>query len=196
MPVSSRQKSVVSPVIHSWRRPMQVARRAAEVCRHGVKVLAFVGLVVVRATPIPADEPTEGQQESTRTWYRLVNVTIPPDSPLRNSATINKPPKLYMTLKKNGTSLGDSVAIKGWSVDFPKGKKQNWPIREGTKDRYSLELWDDQWGEDPLILSVTGLTGQSLRGDIYENGSNGMAKDRLVKFTFEPLEPTDDAPAN
>ena len=162
----------------------------------GVAELAFLGLVLVFVAGTAADEPAAAERkERTRVWYRLVNVTIPPDSPHRNSAAINKPPHLYVTLKKNGKSLGDSVAIKGWSVDFPIDVKQQWPIWENTKDRYSLELWDDNWGTDDLILTVTGPTGDSFRADLYENGSNGMAKDRLVKFKFERLETANESQA-
>lgn len=125
---------------------------------------------------------------------RLVNVTIPADSPLRNYTEINHPPVLYVLVKKNGVQLANySSQVKGWSVDFPKGKPENeWEIAEDADDRYAIELWDSNWGEDDLALTITGLKAQDFRGTICEAGPKGMSKDRLVTITFVAV-PTPEA---
>ncbi len=69
-----------------------------------------------------AEPNEEGTQKKSKQWFRLANVTIPADSPLRNLTTINHPPTLYVVVKRNGKALGghSSVAHQGhralWAV--------------------------------------------------------------------------------
>lgn len=103
---------------------------------------------------------------------------------------------MYVVIKRNGTALsGHSTEVVGWDVDFPMGDEDNhWPITIGTPDRYSIEIWDSNWGRDDQIVTITGLTGQSFRSMIYENGARSMSKDRLVKVTF--VEESDSTPSS
>lgn len=90
---------------------------------------------VVENDVVPDEKPRQPS------WFRLVNVDIPPDSPLRNSPNIDHPPDLYVVVKKDGTALGKGSTIqKGWSVDFPKGKPENeWPICAAPKTATRLK---------------------------------------------------------
>jgi hypothetical protein len=146
---------------------------------------AIVALTALAVTLGRAPQTIAGDAGKTFRC-RLVNVTIPADSPLRNSTEINHPPVLYVLVKKNGVQLAQySSQHQGWSVDFPKDNPSNqWEISEGADDRYAIELWDSNWGPDDLALSITGLNEQDFRGTIYEQGPKGMSKDRLVTVAF------------
>jgi hypothetical protein len=127
----------------------------------------------------------------TRMWYRLVNATIPPDSPHRKDTNLNQPPRLQVGLKTDGEHYGDtSSRDKGWSVDFPKVTSNCWAVREGTKRRYTVELWDNQYGfySSKLICAVTGLSAEQFRQVIREDVGTLITKDRAVSITFERIE--------
>ena len=99
-------------------------------------------------------------------WYRLVNVTIPPASPLRNDANLNHPPSLQVSVKSDGVYYGDdSTYHTGWTADFPKVASNCWAVREETKRRYTVEVWDRQITRWQLIFSVNGLSARQFERD-------------------------------
>jgi hypothetical protein len=121
-----------------------------------------------------------------RVWYRLKNITMPPESSFRK--TLDQPPRLYMILKIEGTCLGSrSEIVEGWSVDFPNKLDNCWPIREGSNYRYSVELWNAR-GLDKLLLTVTGLKGKDFRSTIKESIDKLLGTDSATKIEFEQCE--------
>ena len=132
-----------------------------------------------------------GESAVTKRHFRLVCVRVPAESPLRNLLTINHPPKAYLILKRNGVRVGGcSSVVEGWEADFPENEACNvWEIELGSNARYSIELWDDNWGFDDQILSIIELRGESFQNVIRENGPKGLTPDRLVTVMFEPVTP-------
>ena len=171
-----------SPPPRRWRLISLSA--LAKIASAGASTTIAFALASSHVTTAVAADPAKSVR------CRLVNVNIPADSPLRISTEINHPPILYILVKRNGVQLTQySSQHKGWSVDFPKDSPDNeWEIPEGPDDRYSIELWDSNWGNDDLALSITGLKDQDFRGTIYEQGPKGMSKDRLVTITFAPVK--------
>ena len=125
----------------------------------------------------------------TRIWYRLVNVTIPPASPHRNDDKLNKPPRLQVCLKSDGEYYGESSTRQaGWTADFPKVTSNCWAVREGTKRRYTVEVWDNQsWGWQ-LIFAVTGLSAEKFRDVIREDVGPNVQPNRAGTVTFERIQ--------
>jgi len=120
---------------------------------------------------------------------RLVNVTIPPDSRLRNSSAISKPPSLYVELHENGTLIGTStVADTSWQPDYPDRKANCWKVKTDAKSRYLIKVWDSNWGADDLAFDIAGCKGHELKGILYERGSAAEAKDRLASVEVELVE--------
>jgi len=120
---------------------------------------------------------------------RLVNVTIPPDSPLRLSSAISKPPSLYVELHENGTLIGtSSVAGTSWQPDYPDTKENRWIVKTDAKSRYLIKVWDSNWGPDDLAFDIAGTKGHELKGVLYERGTASEAKDRLASVEFELVE--------
>ena len=134
----------------------------------------------------------------TRVWYRLVNVTIPPASPHRTDTKLNNPPQLQVYLRSNGEYYGDSSThdSAAWFSDFPKVASNCWAVREGTKRRYVVEVWDNQswWyyvvtrGNHQSIFNVTGLSAEQFREPIREDVGPLVDKDRASTITFERIE--------
>jgi hypothetical protein len=134
----------------------------------------------------------------TRHWFRLVNVTFPADSTLRNDASVNKPPCLYVVLKKNGAQVGECSTYdsKGWSVDFTEDEQRLvnvWPVWKGTKDRYTIEVWDlHSWTRSHhMIFNVTGLSGEDFDSKVYERAGKLIDKERLATIEFQEVETPD-----
>ena len=128
-----------------------------------------------------AAEQKEGIK-GKRVWYRLVNITIPPDSPLRSNSEVNKPPKLFLVLKKNGEKIGESTDdSKGWSVDFPHELDNQFPIREGAGDCYTLEVWDDQWSNH-LVFNITQIEGKRFCAETFKDGGGAKDKEMFVIY--------------
>ena len=127
----------------------------------------------------------------TRVWYRLVNVTIPAISPHLTSGLLNNPPYLYIGMHVEGEIYGSYSTVKrGWSVDFPnyaKNWKNCWTVREGTKRRYSIEVFDNCYFRDHLIFTVTDLSGISFRSKIIEKGTILIDPDRMSSILFERI---------
>jgi hypothetical protein len=125
----------------------------------------------------------------TRIWYRLVNVTIPPASPHRNDDKLNKPPRLQVCLKVDGEYYGDnSTRLTGWTADFPKVASNCWTVREGTKRRYTVEVFDNQSTGWQLIFAVTGLSAEHFRDVIWEDVGPLVEKTRASTITFEQIQ--------
>ena len=121
-------------------------------------------------------------------WYQLINVTIPPDSAIRKAQNINHPPIQYVIVRKNGRRLGSySTSRDGWEVDYEANPKNQWLIREDPQARYTIEIWDEQWGPDDLILSITGLKGEQFNKAIFEKGPPGLSPDRLTRIEFHQM---------
>ena len=130
----------------------------------------------------------EGPKDK-RVWYQLVNITIPADSPLRKLSSIDKPPQLCLVLKKNGKKIGTTSHDTGWSVDFPSKINNQFPIRENSDARYTLEVWDwNRWSGHQMIFNVTQIKGEEFRDKIYEVGGTFKEKSRLAYFIWKQIE--------
>ncbi len=149
-----------------------------------------------------ADRKETEESLAGRRWCQLVNVCIPPASPFRNSTKITHPPNQYVVLRQNGrvlpTRLAEtswstwakgslSTVHHGWEIDFEDDPQNQWPIQAGDA-RYTIELWDSNWGQDDLILSISGLKAEQFQTTVCEKGSPGMSTDRLVKFEFRLVD--------
>jgi hypothetical protein len=138
------------------------------------------------------DKPAEAKPKCT--WFQLVNISIPNNSPHRQNAALEKPPHLYIVIEQDGDQVGDSSQVKrGWRVDFPAKPENQWPIWEGSNARYTIRLMDDQYFGDEPILEITDLSGESFREPILEIGDTKYDKDKLVQFTFRKIEKTQPA---
>ena len=125
----------------------------------------------------------------TRVWYRLNNVTIPPNSLHKNNDAINKPPQLRVSLYEEGEKLkGQSTYHRGWAADFPKVTANCWAVREGTKRVYSVEVWDNQVFGYALIFKTIGLSVDKFRDKIYEPAGPNFPEDRLSFLVFEKIK--------
>ena len=132
----------------------------------------------------------------TRVWYRLVNVTIPAISPHLTSGLLNNPPYLYIGMHVDGEMYGlYSSAKKGWAVDFPRSKQNCWAIREGTKRKYMIEVWDYQrhWlnlglNYDHLVFTIADLPGISFREKISEKVGTLQKVNRGTSILFEQIQ--------
>lgn len=131
--------------------------------------------------------------------FRLVNVTIPPDSPHRwerpasGQEHARPVPKLYVYVLKDGKHLETSstYGTRGWSVDFPDEEANQWAIEQGSNARFGIQLWHDSGTfYDTQIVSITGLRGEDFHNIIYEAQQKGVGKDRCISFTFEAVEDT------
>jgi hypothetical protein len=132
----------------------------------------------------------------TRIWYRLVNITIPVDSLHKTSGLLYDPPTLYIGMHVDGEMYGlYSSAKKGWAVDFPKSKQNCWAIREGTKRKYMIEVWDYQrhWlnaglNFDHLVFTIADLPGISFREKLSEKVGNNSKVNRGTSILFEQIQ--------
>jgi hypothetical protein len=90
----------------------------------------------------------------------------------------------------DGEKCGSYSSVKrGWSVDFPnnsKNWKNCWTVREGTKRRYSIEVFDHGYFSSNLIFTVTDLSGISFREKITEIVGKNQ-KDRASSILFERI---------
>ena len=126
----------------------------------------------------------------TRVWYRLKNITFPPESSFRK--TVANPPKLFIQLKMEGEQLGSrSGIVEGWSVDFPNREENCWPIREGAPISYSIEVFNSGHVYSDLLFTVTKLSGTDFHAIIKEPidkllGSNAAAKIEFERCESEP----------
>jgi hypothetical protein len=136
--------------------------------------------------------------------FRLVNVTIPPDSPHRVERPASgqdqaRPvPKLYIYVLKDGKHLETSstYGTRGWSVDFPDEEANQWAIEQGSNARYGIQLWNDNGTfYDTQVVSITGIRGEDFHGTIFEAQQKGVGKDRCISFTFEAVEEPTPPPA-
>ncbi len=85
--------------------------------RMALNALVSMALVPVGIREVFSETPTAKSAGSLT--VRLVNVTIPPDSRLRNLTTINRPPLLYLQLYEDGTLIGTSSTVTyGWETDY------------------------------------------------------------------------------
>ena len=108
-----------------------------------------------------ADQPPAANSEAaSQVCYQLVNITIPPDSPIRNSETINHPPAMYIIMRIKGEQIGKCSQVReGWEVDFEQQVRNQWPIWNDSRKIYSLEVWDSETFRDHIVFSITGLSG-------------------------------------
>lgn len=123
----------------------------------------------------------------TRIWYRLKNITFPPESSHRT--TLTSPPKLFIQLKMEGEQLGSrSGIIEGWSVDFPNKEENCWPIREGAPISYSIEVFNSGQVSSGLLLTVTKLSGTDFHAIIKEPIDKLLGPNAAAKIEFERCE--------
>jgi hypothetical protein len=124
----------------------------------------------------------------TRGYYRLTNITIPPESAHRK--TLPSPPYLYLTVRIDGKQLGDCSTVRhGWSADFPKEAKNAWFIREGGPVRYSIEVWNDGYVYNDLLFTITGVSGTDFRSVLKEPVDKLLGPDVAATVHFEQCEP-------
>lgn len=129
---------------------------------------------------------------------RLVNITIPPDSPLRISGKLADPPSLYIELFENGARIGTSTAERGWQPDFPAVEQNQWTIKNDSKTRYMIKVWDSNWGFDDMAFDISGCKAADVQGAVRERGTASSSTDRLSTVEFEKVDtdkPTGNATA-
>lgn len=125
----------------------------------------------------------------TRIWYRLVNITIPSDSPHLTNGLLNNPPFLYIGMHVDGEKYGSDSSVKrGWSVDFPNNAKNCWSVRIGTKRRYSIEVFDSCFFRDNLVFTIADLSGISFRDKIIEKLPKNLDAKRGASIYFEQTQ--------
>ena len=161
----------------------------------------FTGLMVLVSMAVApllfmgtvrADDPPQAAKPATPmpVRYQLVNVTIPPDSPIRNAVSINHPPAMYIVVRVKGEQIGKCSQVRrGWDVDFESKDRNQWPIWNDSRKIYSLEVWDSETFKDHMVFSITGLSGTDFKKVITEKGSVNMPKERLATLRFEPVSP-------
>jgi hypothetical protein len=158
---------------------------------------AMIGICLFGLSPSLFAEAAP-EKPSTQIVVRLVNITIPPDSPLRNPDKLSNPPNLYIELFENGLRIGTSTVEQGWQPDFPMVEQNQWKIKNDSKTRYLIKVWDSNWFGDDLAFDISGRKASDLQGAIRERGSVSSSTDRLSTVEFEKVEnakSTGDAPA-
>lgn len=154
------------------------------------KVHSTVLLLAIQlAGPTARGEPPAAPPQKPLV-VRLVNITIPPDSRLRHSDNLSKPPALYIELFENGTRIGTSTAERGWQPDYPAVAQNQWTLKADTKTRYLIKVWDSNWGPDDLAFDIAGCKAADLQGLVRERGAVSEATDRLATVEFEKVEET------
>ena len=149
-------------------------------------ILAAATLLMGNASRSNADEPVKPDPVK----YRLVNVTIPADSPLRNDEDVHKPPRIFLGVRKNGNYIGGwSTAVPGWSVDLPQEAGTNeWDIDEDPKATYTIEVWDSHFWHNHLIFSVTQMPSTAFREKILEMTGALITEERKATIKFVPVK--------
>jgi hypothetical protein len=161
------------------------------IARVAIVLPLVIMLLPFAVPPVLAEAPTANA--AVDVTVRLINITIPPDSRLRNLSKINRPPLLYLQLYEDGSLIGTSSTVTdGWEVDFPDVKANRWTVKRNPKTRYSIKIMDDQWFGDEIVFEVTGCKGKDLRGLVRERGPVSEATDRLATVEFEVVS---DVPA-
>lgn len=125
-------------------------------------------------------------------WYRLKTVDIPAGS--QHRVHRDEPPDMYIVLKKNGVRVGDcSTYQRSWSIVYPVlVGKNRWEVREGTDDRYTVEVWDDftvggyvRLKRDSLLFSVADVSGEDFRLPLREKLGSYADKESVSTITFQ-----------
>jgi hypothetical protein len=172
------------------------------------EVVCSAAVIMTTVAPCVGDESGDARSKPatkpTVQTFRLVNVTIPPDSPHRVERPASgqdqaRPvPKLYIYVLKDGKHLETSstYGTRGWSVDFPDEEANQWAIEQGSNARYGIQLWNDNGTfYDTQVVSITGIRGEDFHGTIFEAQQKGVGKDRCISFTFEAVEEPTPPPA-
>lgn len=181
----------------SSRRMHALVCRFLNLCAAGAIASAFFLMPAGSLTSFADEKPAKPAKSIV---IRLINITIPPDSRLRNLSTIAKPPLLYLQLYENGALIGtSSTVVSGWETDFPAIDQNQWTIKADSKTRYAIKVMDDNWLGDDLVFEITGRKAIDLQTVLREKGSVADATDRLATVEFEvisgeALSPSKDAP--
>lgn len=171
---------------------MQQKSAPSRTCSLLVRLLPAIALASATLFALPVTSNGQAPPASAAKSFvvRLVNITIPPDSPLRKSEKINTPPCLYIELFEDGTRIGMSTAETGWESDFPEVAKNQWTIKGSSKTRYLVKVWDSNWLGDDLAFEISGCKSADLKGVVRERGSASSSTDRLSSVEFEVVEST------
>lgn len=129
-------------------------------------------------------KPDASHKEKAVKWYRLQNVTIPPDCSLRSQDNITKPPSIFVEIKKNGETLLQSSTEKGWNVDYPK--EDHMFCVDDPEAVYTIQVWDDCWWNQN-ICNITGLRSDAFARTIYQKGGQYDTKERLLSVQFKEV---------
>ena len=135
-------------------------------------------------------KPAPAVKKDVLLWYQLVNVTIPPDSPLRKSDNIDHPPDIYVIVRKNGKKAGRTTRSTGWQVDFPYQVANQFPIRIRSAARYTIEVWDEDygfWNANNNIFNITQVKGEEFAEKIYQKGGALDVKSRLAYTVWKQV---------
>ncbi len=155
--------------------------------------LSFFAVNRSQGDDAPSKQPTAPKSEErtqARIWYQLVKIDIPPDSPHRKNDDFSHPPRLYVIFKKNGEKIGPrSKSQEGWAAIFEPDVDNEWPVREGTDDLYTIEVWDLNWvRSSKMIFNMAGLKGEAFRKTMYEVGGELDEKNRLASIEWKQIE--------
>ena len=125
-------------------------------------------------------------------WYQLVSVTIPPDSPLRKIKFDGSdgPPDIYVIVRTNGEKDGRTTSSTGWQVDFPYQVANQFPIRIRSAARYTIEVWDEDygfWNTNDNIFNITQVKGEEFAEKIYQKGGDLDVKSRLAYTVWKQV---------
>jgi hypothetical protein len=139
--------------------------------------------------PTEETEPKQPPADSKgRYWYQVVNVDIPENSATRKFDKIKWPPALYLVIKQNGTELGKTDSVRGWSVDYAFKTKNQFPIRHQENMRYSIEIWDDGFWGDTNIINFTQVSGTEFDLVVEQKTPFDLPNSR-IRVTFQRVKP-------
>jgi hypothetical protein len=130
------------------------------------------------------EKPNSPTDKDVRRWYQLLNVTIPPESPLRNRVDIDRPPQVYVIVKKDGKPIGTTSVVTGWAVDFPHDVANQFPIRSQSESRYTLEVWDDDtWSPGQNIFNITQIKGEEFAKETVRQEGGKYDQEESLAYT-------------
>ena len=124
---------------------------------------------------------------------RLVGCEIGEDSPARDDDNLNKPPELYVIVKKGDATEITSSAKSGWKVGFANNREHEFNATRSENAKYYFEILDNQWGSDDYVVIIGPVSGKEIverllpalppgnkrkQTELYE-------KESKVKLTFE-----------
>ena len=150
-------------------------------------VFVFTTVFAV-ASPGGLFSQDKNSRENVKDWFQLVDITIPAQSRFRKLGNIDKPPQLFVLVRRNDKPLqgyySSTSVMEGWTVKFPSLVKNQFPIRlSDPNSRYTIEVWDnDRFSGNEHVFTMHFDGREILKPLSPKTG------ERDAVITFKPIQ--------